>query len=39
MEGLGFLGIGSVGIARDCPKFFGVPLLSHERVKLYGLQI
>jgi len=25
---------GSVGVSRDCPIFFGYPLLSHERVKL-----
>ena len=25
---------GSVGVSRDCPNFFGYPLLSQERVKL-----
>jgi len=31
---MSFWGIGSVGIARDCPKFFGYPYYLMERVKL-----
>jgi len=40
MEGRIFLrGIDSTGMDRDRPEFFGYPLLTQERVKLYGLQI
>ena len=30
---------GSVGVSRGCAKFLGNPLLSPERVKLYGLLV
>ena len=31
------MGIRNVGIARDCPQFFGYPLLSQERLTLFDI--